>query len=346
MANDGRTEKPTAKRKREARRDGQIARSQELGTALSLLATLIALKAFLPRITHTYVERARGIWGHADDGLAQPGLASGFLKLFALGAAPFLFGALVIGVLGGLAQTRFAFSPKAARPKFSNLHPKRGLQRLKPSQAGWQLGKEVLKLGLFFAAIWGPVRSWIDTFREAKGLMPWVHDTGALVSTILIRALGCAVLIAAIDWLVNKRRMNKSLKMTKQQIKEEYKSSEGDPHIKGMRKRRAQELTRNRMLGEVARADVVIMNPTHYAVALKYTDGDVAPKVVAKGRDFLALKIRDLAHRNGVLVQVDPPLARALHRQCKVDQFVPAALYEAVAVLIATAFRRRMRGIA
>jgi flagellar biosynthetic protein FlhB len=304
------------------------------------------LRAFLPRITHSYVERARGIWGHADDGLAQPHLAGSFLKLFALGAAPFLGAALFLGVVGGLAQTRFAFSMKAAKPKLSNLHPKRGLQRLKPAQAGWQLMKEVLKLGLFVAAISGPVRGWMGTFGEARGLMPWVHATGALVSTILLRAIACALLIAVVDYLVNRRRLTKSLRMTKQQIKEEYKSFEGDPHIKGMRKRRAQELTRNRMLGEVAKADVVIMNPTHYAVALVYSDGDVAPKVVAKGRDFLALKIRAIAHRHGVLVQVDPPLARALHRQCTVDQYVPAALYEAVAVILATAFRRRMRGIA
>jgi flagellar biosynthesis protein FlhB len=346
MANDGRTEKATPRRKREARREGRVARSPEVGTALSLLAAMIVLRAFLPRITNTYVERARGIWGHADEGLAQPDLASGFLKLFALGAAPFLGAALFLGVVGGLSQTRFAFSLKAAKPKFSNLHPKRGLQRLKPGQAGWQLAKEVLKLGLFLAAIWGPVRSWMGTFGEARGLMSWVHGTGALVSTIFVRAIACALLIAVVDYFVNRRRLTKSLRMTKQEIKEEYKSFEGDPHVKGMRKRRAQELTRNRMLGEVAKADVVIMNPTHYAVALVYTDGDLAPKVVAKGRDFLALKIRAIAHRHGVLVQVDPPLARALHRQCKVDQFVPAALYEAVAVIIATAFRRRMRGIA
>jgi flagellar biosynthetic protein FlhB len=346
MANDGRTEKPTPRRKREARREGRVARSPEVGTALSLLAAFIVMRAFLPRITHTYVEQARGIWGHADDGLAQPHLASTFLKLFVLGAAPFLGGALLLGVVGGMAQTRFAFSPKAARPKFSNLHPKRGLQRLKPAQAGWQLLKELMKLGLFFAAIWGPVHAWMGSFRQAKGLMTWVHETGGLVSTILIRALACALLVAAIDYFVSRRRITKSLRMSKQELKEEYKQYEGDPHVKGMRKRRAQELTRNRMLGEVGQADVVIMNPTHYAVALKYSDGDIAPKVVAKGRDFLALKIRDIAHRNGVLVQVDPPLARALHRQCKVDQYVPAALYEAVAVLIATAFRRRMRGIA
>ena len=186
----------------------------------------------------------------------------------------------------------------------------------------------------------------MHSFDEAKGLTGWARDTGSLMSTILMRALALSIAIGAIDYLVTRRRLNKQLRMSKQELKEEYKQYEGDPHVKAARRRRAQELTRNRMLQEVATADVVIMNPTHYAVALVYTDGDVAPKVVAMGRNFMALKIRTLAHRNGVLVQQDPPLARALYRRCKLGQYVPAALYEAVAVVIAAAFRRRMRGIA
>jgi flagellar biosynthetic protein FlhB len=208
------------------------------------------------------------------------------------------------------------------------------------------LVKEAMKLGLFVAVISGPVRGWMDGFDEAQGLSRWVGGTASLVSTILVRALGLALFISAVDYFVNRRRLQKSLRMSKQELKEEFKQYEGDPHVKAARKRRAHELTRNRMLQEVAAADVVIVNPTHFAVALKYRDGDVAPKVVAKGRNHMALKIRSIAYRNGVLVQHDPPLARSLHRQCKLGHYVPAALYEAVAVVIAAAFRRRQRGIA
>jgi flagellar biosynthetic protein FlhB len=346
MANDGRTEKPTPRRKREARREGRVTRSPEVSTALSLLAAIVVLRAFVPRITHVFVEQSRTMWASAGDGRSLHAIPGTVLKLFALGAAPFAAAALLFGVVGGLVQTGFAWAPKAAKPKLSNLDVKRGLQRLSPKQAGWQLAKEALKLGLFVAAIFGPVRSWMGGFDEAQGLSPWVRSTASLVGTIFVRALALALFIAAVDYFVNRRRLQKSLRMSKQELKEEYKQHEGDPHVKAARKRRAHALTRNRMLQEVASADVVIVNPTHFAVALSYADGDVAPKVVAKGRNHMALKIRSIASRHGVLVQHDPPLARSLHRQCQLGQYVPAALYEAVAVVIAAAFRRRQRGIA
>lgn len=131
--------------------------------------------------------------------------------------------------------------------------------------------------------------------------------------------------------------------MSMQEVKQEHKDSEGDPLVKSQRRRRAVELSRNRMLRDVALADVVITNPTHFAVALRYADGEGAPRVVAKGADKLAAKIRGLAHRHGVLVTENKPLARALYRRCKVGHYVPAALYEAVAVVLAVAYRRRGR---
>jgi flagellar biosynthesis protein FlhB len=343
---DGRTEKATPRRKREARRDGQLAKSVELSTALSLLAALIAIKAFVPMMLRSTIEGSREIWVNAGDGISRDALAGNASKMFLIGAAPFLGTALVIGVLGGFAQTGFAFATKAAKPKLSNLSLKRGLDRLKPGQAGWQLVKEAFKLGVFFLAVKGPITSWIDGFSTTKSLSEWVTGTSTMVWSALIRAVALGFVIGAADYFVSKRRLVKQLRMSKQELKEEHKSYEGNPQMKAQRRHRAQELSRNRMMSEVGNADVVITNPTHYAVALKYVDGEPAPRVVAKGANHMALKIRKLAYRHGVLVQQDPPLARAIYHRCKVGQFIPSALYEAVAVVIATAYRRRIRGIA
>lgn len=321
-------------------------KSVEVSTALSLLAGLIAIKAFVPLVTGSIVDGARGIWANAGAGISRDALAGDASRMFLVGAAPFLGTALVLGVVGGFAQTGFAFAIAAAKPKLSNLSLKRGLGQLKPGRAGWSLLKESLKVGIFFLAVKGPITSWMADFTTTKSLSAWVTSTSTMVWLALIRAVVLGFVIGAADYLVAKRRVNKQIKMSKQEVKEEHKSNEGDPRIKGQRRRRAQELSRNRMMSEVGNADVVITNPTHYAVALKYVDGEPAPRVVAKGADHLALKIRKLAYRHGVLVQQDPPLARAIYRRCKVGQFIPSALYEAVAVVIATAYRRRLRGIA
>jgi flagellar biosynthetic protein FlhB len=161
--------------------------------------------------------------------------------------------------------------------------------------------------------------------------------------TVITRALLLAVLIAGADYAYQKWRTDKQLKMSKDDVKREHKNTEGDPHIKGQRRRRQQEMSRNRMLGSVATADVVVTNPTHFAVALGYAPGDPAPRVLAKGTNRLALKIRREAHRNGVPVHEDRPTARALYRQVRIGGYVPASLFEAVAVVLAVAYRRTGR---
>ncbi len=148
------------------------------------------------------------------------------------------------------------------------------------------------------------------------------------------------VVIAAADYGYQRWKTGREMRMSKEEVKQEHRNADGDPLIKGQRRRRALELSRNRMLGAVAGADVVVTNPTHFAVALAYADGDAAPRVVAKGTDRIAAKIRAEAYRNGVLVTENRPLARALYRRCKVGSFVPAALYEAVAIVLALAYRR------
>lgn len=161
---------------------------------------------------------------------------------------------------------------------------------------------------------------------------------------ILLRATALAAVIAIADLIYQRRRLDKQIRMTKDEVKREFKDSEGDPQLRAARRRRAGELSRNRMMRDAASADVLLVNPTHLAVALRYDPIDGAPKVVAKGADRIADKLRTIAARNGIPITADKPLARALFRRCKVGQHVPAALYEAVAVVLAVAYRRSGRG--
>jgi flagellar biosynthetic protein FlhB len=256
---------------------------------------------------------------------------------------PILAVAVVMAIAGGLLQSGFTLAPLALKPKFSHLNPSKGLQRFKPSTMWWEGARATLKLGLLALVVYGPINEARNRMGEAQGLGWWLDFLGDQAYAILLRAAILAVTIAAVDFAFNKRKHIKQMKMSKQEVKQEHKDMEGDPHIKGARRRRAQEMSRNRMISNVATADVVITNPTHYAVALKYQMGEPAPRVVAKGMGRMALKIRKEAYRNGVLVKQDPPLARAIYRTCKVGASVPSALYEAVAVVLAAAFRLRRR---
>jgi flagellar biosynthetic protein FlhB len=163
------------------------------------------------------------------------------------------------------------------------------------------------------------------------------------VWAIVIRAAGLAIVIAGADYTVTRFRHNKEMKMTKQEMREEFKTSEGDPHVRAARRQRAREMSRNRMIFDVANADVVVTNPTRLAIALKYEPDEVAPRIVAKGANKIAAKIRAEARRNGVPLIENKPLARSLYRRVKVGGFVPANLFEAVAAVLAVAYRRRPR---
>jgi flagellar biosynthetic protein FlhB len=259
---------------------------------------------------------------------------------------PLVAVAVVAALVAGVGQVGFAPAFKAAKPKLSHLSPKRGLTRLRPGTAGWELVRSAGKLALLVAAVWGPLRTWTTGPATARSLDAGLRAVLDQTWSLLLRGLALAALVAAADYAWNRRKVARELRMSKDEVRQEAKNSEGDPLIKGQRRRRAHELSRNRMLADVAGADVIVTNPTHLAVALRYGDGEAAPRVVAKGADRLAAKIRAAGYRHGVLVREDRPLARVLYRQCRVGAYVPAALYEAVAVVLALAYRRRGRSAA
>ncbi|GBE24896.1 flagellar biosynthetic protein FlhB [bacterium BMS3Bbin02] len=336
------TEKPTDRRKRDARREGRVAKSQEVGAALSLIGLVLTVRFLGPRAGDAIASQSARLFANADLGL-EAGVANGVGNMVLVGLIPFLGLSVLLGIAGGVGQVGFSLAPKALQPKLSNLSFKRGLQKLKPSTAAWELVRSVIKLGGLFLVVWGPMQAWLPTIGAPLGLLSGIESTGSQITGIIIRAAILAVVIAGADYAVVRFRQGKELKMTKEELKKEMKDQDGDPLIKGQRRRRAAEMTRGRMLIDVALADIVVTNPTHLSVALRYDADEGAPKVLAKGAGDIAKKIRHEAYRNGVTVLEDKPLARALFRKVKVGSFVPAALYEAVAVVLAVAYRRRGR---
>jgi flagellar biosynthesis protein FlhB len=267
------------------------------------------------------------------------GHSVGRMSIAVLG--PLLATVSFAGVAAGVAQVGFKPTPKAAKPKLSHLSLKRGLSRFKPATATWELVRSVLKLGCLAALVYGPVQEWVRDLSTTRGLDASLDRVLAQSWALLLRVVLLAALIGVADYAFQRWKTGRDLRMSKEDVKREHKNSEGDPFVKGQRRRRQAELSRNRMLGDLAGADVVVVNPTHVAVALRYGAEDAAPRVIARGADHLAARIRREAHRIGVPVTQDVALARALYRQCKVGQHVPAALYEAVAVVLALAYRRR-----
>lgn len=337
---DGKTEKATPKRRQEAKREGRTPRSQEVGVAVSLLGFFLALRVFGPNALEVLRHETIVLLG-AVNGDRIPATVGGSVgrMLLAL-VAPFLAVAVLAALVAGIGQTGFTISPKAAKPKLSHLSPKQGLKRFTPAKASWELGRTVAKLGLLAAVVWGPLTASRQGSDARGGIDAGLSALVGQANTIFVRAVLLAVVIGAADYAWARFSANREMRMSKQDVKDESKQAEGDPMVKSQRRRRAQELSRNRMLRDVAAADVVVTNPTHLAVALRYRDGEPAPRVVAKGADRIAAKIRKIAHRNGILVTEDKPLARALYRRCKLGAYVPGALYEAVAVVLAVAYRR------
>jgi flagellar biosynthetic protein FlhB len=339
--NDNKTEKPTPRRQREARREGRTARSQEVAVAVSLLGSLITIPLVMPAVGKVFAEHTRQLFVAAPRGIRVA--SDHVLGMFAGALLPFLAVALVAGVGAGVMQVGFTYAPKALKPKLSHLSPAKGLQRFKPSIMGWEFLRNVLKLGLLAAIVLDPLIRFVKELASPLGLAVSLDMIGREIWILMLRAAGLAVAIAVFDYLVNRRRITQELKMTRQELRDEMRHSEGDPMVRARRRRMHLDFSRNRMIREVGTADVVVTNPTELAVALRYERHEGAPRVVAKGAAKLAARIRAEAYRNGVPVVERKPLARALYKTVKVGRQIPATLYEAVAVVLAVAYRRRRR---
>ena len=337
---NNKTEKPTPKRRREARREGKVARTPELATWASLVAagTLLPpmVKGAGTRIMQLEAQ-AMQIASHPDPAGALRILGTG-LTDFAYIVLPTALGFMVLNTAVTVGQVGLKFSPKALTPKLSRLNPRQGLKRLVSVQGLWEGAKAALKLALVGLIAWRSFVSLLNVLVSASTAdLAQTVSTSAGAVLRLMRSVALAGLgLAAADYLLQRRRMMTGLLMTKQQVKDEMRQAEGDPMLRGRIRQTQRRLSRMRMMSEVTRADVVAVNPTHYAVAIRYErGGSGAPRVVAKGTDHVALRIREVAAGAGVPVVEDPPLARALHGACEIDGEIPYNLYLAVARLLA-----------
>lgn len=345
-----RTEKATPKRRKKARRDGQIGNTPEIGAWSGLLVASFVV----PRVARALMDTASNALIEAGAVIRAPdtgraiGVAMQALRGAFLALLPMVLVIACVGLVSAAAQGGIWVAPKLLRPKLSRLNPLSGIKRMFGPHGMWALAKALLKTTALAAVLYLSVRRLIPTVL-GSGSLPLASLLSIAMATALAVLRYAAVgglLMAFADYAVVRRRNDKQLKMTKQEVKEELKSAEGDPHIRGARRSRQLAMARNRMMADVPNADVIVVNPTHVAVALRYQPGSGAPKVVAKGSGHVAARIRALAETHRVPMVRDVPLARTLHEVCEIGQEVPPELYKAVATVLAFIMTLSRRGSA
>jgi flagellar biosynthesis protein FlhB len=343
---ENKTEKATPKKRQEARKKGQVARSQDLNGALVMAASVLALSAFGPGIYQRMAEAMVGILGMIKDPsvVDRNGVGVLFLTIggHVFGAiAPVVLVCMLAGVVASVIQVGFKPSAQALKPDFKKLNPAAGLKNMFSPNTVVEAVKSTTKIAAVGAIVAIAVFPKLDEMAGLVGMpaQAFLPHLAGLVLQIAQRAALAYLAIAAGDFFWQRHRFEKNLRMDKEEVKQEHKQQELPNEIRMAQRRRAMELARARMMDAVPTADVVVTNPTHYSVALKYDGTAPAPQVVAKGQDLVALKIRELAADHGVPVVPDPPLARSLHASVEVGQQVPEELFEAVAQLLAFVYR-------
>jgi flagellar biosynthetic protein FlhB len=338
MAND-KTEKATPKKREDARKKGQVAKSADFNGAVVLLASLLALSAFGPGLLQRVGDATRRILqlvatpsvvGQEGVGtvLRDAGTAT------AQAVAPIAFVCLIAGVVASVLQV-------ALKPDPKRLNPMSGAKQIFGPHAFFEAGKSIAKVLVVGAIAAFAVLPKLTALAALVGMPPvaLVPELARTVVSIAQRAAFAYLIIALADYGYQRWRHEKGLRMDKQEVKDEHKQAELPAEVKGMQRRRGMELARARMMDAVPTADVVVTNPTHFSVALRYSSEALAPIVVAKGQDHVALRIRELAREHGVLVVPNPPLARTLHATVDIGKMIPEDLYHAVAELLAYVYR-------
>jgi flagellar biosynthetic protein FlhB len=342
------TEEPSQKKLEDARKKGQIAQSREVNHFFMMLAlTFIIMVLFQPmgnetlRMFAPYIQRvdSLNISGTELRGV----MLEVALNLILLLALPLLI-AVIAAFAPAIIQNKFVFSTEHIKPKFSKISPLAGFNRLFGGKAWIEFGKNLLKIGIVGCIGWYMLKPHQDEFKATidMGLIAGMETGIHMGAKVMIAVCAFLFLLAAGDYVLQRFIMMKQLRMTKKELKDEYKQQEGDPHIKSKQKQIRRERARQRMIQNVPDADVVVTNPTHYAVALKYDQGNMqAPKLVAKGADKVAAKIREIAEKNKVPIIRNPPLARVLYDTLDIDDEVPQEHYAAVAKIIGYVYRMK-----
>lgn len=356
FAKDGpggeKTEEPTAKKLEDSRKDGKVAKSKEVGNAAGILAMFLIIKIYLGTLGTDFLGLFEVMYGQIPSAIQEYDgnvpiatvlviIRQAMIRTLLM-LLPFFIVAFVVAFACDVVQVKWKPTTKPLQPKFNKLSPANGFKRIFSSASLIELLKSLLKLGLVGYMVYSYLKGQIDqifmlydmTVKQAVAMV------GEIIVDLGIRVAAAYVVLAALDYAYQKWKFKDDLKMTKQEVKDEYKEQEGDPQIKGKQKQKMREASMRRMMQELPTADVVITNPTHYAVAIRYRrDEDDAPIVIAKGADYLAQKIKEVAKENDIYITEDKPLARMLYANVEIGQMIPPELYEAVANVLAFVYQ-------
>jgi len=346
------TEKGTPKKRRDARKKGQVLKSQDVNTTfctIIMFGTLLAIWPwFVGEMTSVFAVFYNPSTFSHETGVLDVNEISAILGQMMLGVLmpmlPILGVALVAGVAINLVQVRFLFTTQTLKPKFDKLNPVKGLKQLVEPKKLIELAKNLLKVIVVGLVGYNAYTNLLDKFPMYVG-QPIDLSFIDIMETAFIMALQMCIAMVFIsigDFIYQRWKYEKDLKMSKQEVKDEYKMTEGDPKIKGKIRQKQMQMSAMRMMSEVPQADVVITNPTHFAVALKYDTGiHSSPTVTAKGQDYIARKIRETALEHDVSIVENPPIARTLFDLCEVGDEIPEELYQAVADILVFVYRQK-----
>ena len=348
------TEPATAKKLSDARKEGQVCKSKELDQAATLVALFLTLKVLVSFMGNNFLQifhdiynkipetvSAREINGVVVMSYLQQAVFSS-VKL----AGPFFAVGVAVAFLINIVQVKWQVSTKPLKPKPDKFNPINGFKRMFSKDSLFELVKSIAKIALITLIAYTALKSYIEEIflLYHVTLQQAIAEIGTLVIDVGFRISIIYCIIGAVDYIYQKHKFNEDMKMTKQEVKDEMKNSEGDPQIKSKQRQRMQEASRRRMMQDVPQADVVITNPTHYAVALKYDAGTgTAPVLVAKGADLIAQRIKEIAKENHVEIVENKPLARMIYTNVEIGHEIPPELYQAVAEILAAVYRAQNR---
>lgn len=346
---DSKTEEPTPKRRSEARQKGQILKSKEVNTAALILVAAYAMnwsgphiyKTIFKYLQATFFEIPYMVQRFFQADLHAYGLKS--VQVIFLMVGPIFAAVFVTALLVELVQVGVLITGKPLKPQLERINPIKGFKRIFSLKSLVELVKSAIKTAIVGWVVFTTIRDnlpkIIYTIKNpiANALM----IAGELIITIAKKAAVCMIIVAFIDYFYQRWEFEKSLRMSKQEVKDEYKQTEGDPLIKGKQKQKMRQMSMGQVRQAVPEASAVVSNPTHYAVGIRYEDGMVAPKVVAKGRDELAIYIKEVAKEHDIPIFEDPPLARGLYHSCELGDFIHPDFYMAIAKIIAYIMKQK-----
>ena len=342
------TEEPTPKKREEARKKGSVARSQELNTAFVLLIGFLILRVFWEYIYVNIAEYTVYLYSNISQSTSTESISElfiGIMILLAKTVVPIMLSIMIVGLAVNVFQVGLMVSTEKLEPKLDNLNPINGFGRIFSKRSLVELVKSLFKIIVIGFFLYLYLKDQIPLVPQFIFFdLPYSLATIAdVIFTMAFQVVAVIMVMAAADYAYQRWQTTQDLMMSKQEVKDEYKQLEGDPQIKGKIKQKQRQMAMQRMMSEVPKADVIITNPTHLAIALSYKKGMIAPTVLAKGQDIVAERIKQIAREHHIIIVENKPVARALYDAVEVGGTVPAELYQAVAEILAYVYRIKHR---